>query len=139
MEQCKHVEETLKSLWHQNSKDLPKDFLIDNIIHVGNKCDLIDADTRAKFTDTNLKLISAKTQSGCNDLLLEIERKIFQVTNRQKMIIKVPMGGQESAWLYKNAAVTDSKADPENSQKLLLSVVISMAKLQQFRHYFLSK
>ena len=73
---------------------------------------------------------------GINDLLLSIEEMLLNQTNRQKIIIKVSMGGEEMQWLYKNAAVTESAADPDNSQQILLSVVIHKAKLQQFKHHF---
>lgn len=46
------------------------------------------------------------------------------------------MGGEEMQWLYKNSAVTESAADPEDSQQILMSVVIHNAKLQQFKHHF---
>ncbi|XP_053686940.1 putative GTP-binding protein 6 [Sabethes cyaneus] len=69
-------------------------------------------------------------------ILQEIERQILVVTGRQKLIIRVPMGGQEVAWLYKNAAVTETAADPRDSQRLLVGAVITEAKLQQFRHLF---
>ncbi|XP_053697344.1 uncharacterized protein LOC128744388 [Sabethes cyaneus] len=62
-------------------------------------------------------------------LLQEIERQILVVTGRQKLIIRVPMGGQEVAWLYKNAAVTETAADPRDSQRLLVGAVITEAKL----------
>ncbi|XP_053692303.1 putative GTP-binding protein 6 [Sabethes cyaneus] len=52
------------------------------------------------------------------------------------LIIRVPMGGQEVAWIYENAAVTETAADPRDSQRLLVGAVITEAKLQQFRHLF---
>lgn len=76
---------------------------------------------------------------GVNDLLVEIERQILKVTNRIKMIIRVPMGGEELSWLYKNSAVTPALADPNNSQYLLAHVVISELSLQQFKNTFSKK
>lgn len=135
-EQRKHVEATLQSLLI-NSKNSHNIKLLENIINVGNKCDLIDKSENFSNYGNDLNVISSTTLAGINDLQLEIERKILMMTNRTKMRIKVPMGGEESLWLYKNTAVTDSKADPNDSQNILLSVVISESKLQQFRHHFL--
>ncbi|XP_062560863.1 putative GTP-binding protein 6 [Armigeres subalbatus] len=133
-EQKRHVETTLKSLLRTSGvTHQPK--LLDNVINVGNKADLLpDTDGHG-----DIQLVSSKTLHGMNDLLKEIERKILQVTGRQKMIIRVPMGGSEVAWLYKNAAVTETAADPVDSQRMLVSVVITEAKLQQFRHQFVIK
>lgn len=135
-EQRRHVEETLKSLL-SNTKHVDNDRLLKNIINVGNKSDLIAKEDLTKFSD--LQLISSKTLTGIESLLTNVEEQILATTNRTKIIIKVPMGGEESSWLYKNAAVTKTIADPNNSQNLLLSVVISHAKLQQFRHYFIKR
>lgn len=139
-EQRKHVEHTLQSLL-VNSKNAHNVKLLENIVNVGNKSDLVaDINQVISSDDRNdLKLISSTTLAGINDLEMEVERKILAVTNRAKITVKVPMGGEESLWLYKNAAVTESKADPKDSQNILLSVVISESKLQQFKHHFLKR
>lgn len=134
-EQRKHVEATLQSLM-VNTKNLHTTKLLENIVNVGNKCDLIVGDDKKVYAGNDLNVISSTTLAGINDLQLEIERKILSMTNRTKMRIKVPMGGEESVWLYKNAAITNSSADPNDSQSLVLNVVISESKLQQFRHNF---
>lgn len=130
-EQRNHVETTLASLIRNNTKQT--DHIMDNVINVGNKVDLVPADER-NFDD--LRTISSKTLAGVNDLLVEVEQKLLSVTNRMTMTMRVPMGGEEMQWLYKNAAVADSEADANNSQMMLLHVVISNAKLQQFKHRF---
>lgn len=140
IEQRKHVEVTLQSLL-ANSKNAHNVKLLENIINVGNKSDLVAdiGQVTSSAEQNDLKLISATTCAGINDLEMEIERKILAVTNRSKITVKVPMGGEESLWLYKNAAVTESMADPEDSQNMLVSVVISESKLQQFKHHFLKR
>lgn len=133
-EQRRHVEQTLRSLL-QNTIGDPK--LLSRVINVGNKSDLIAAEDHAKHSDLNM--ISSKMMIGIDDLLVEVEKRILEATQRQQMIIRVPMGGSEASWLYKNCAVTETSADPKNPQNLQLNVVISEAKLQQFRHHFLKK
>nr|XP_029731787.1 putative GTP-binding protein 6 [Aedes albopictus] len=134
LQQKKHVETTLTSLLKSSgvAQGHPP---LDNVINVGNKVDLLA--TRGIETPTGIQhLVSSKTLHGMHVLLEEIERKILEVTGRRKIIIRVPMGGSEVAWLYKNAAVTETAADPEDSQRMLVSAVITEAKLQQFRHQF---
>ncbi|XP_035891145.1 putative GTP-binding protein 6 [Anopheles stephensi] len=137
-EQRAHVERTLGKLMHSGERPLSPE----RIINVGNKIDLVP-DPSALAVECNdygrLHLISSQTLVGVHELLLEVERRVLKVTGRQRIVIRVPMGGPEMAWLYKNAAVTESAADPENAERLLVSVVITDAKLQQFRHLFIRK
>lgn len=127
LEQKKHVETTLATLLKSTGTNQPP-----NIINVGNKVDL----HRSPNSPPNLHLVSSKTLAGINDLLGTIEQNLLQTTGRQRIVIRVPMGGPEVAWLYKNAAVTDTGADPDDSQRMLVSAVITDAKLAQFRHQF---
>lgn len=130
-EQKQHVETTLASLIRNNTKQT--DHIMDNVINVGNKLDLVPVEQR-NFRD--MRTISSTTLAGINDLLIDVEKKLLSVTNRMQMTMRVPTGGQEMQWIYKNAAVTDSEADTKDSQMILLHVVISQAKLQQFKHRF---
>jgi GTP-binding protein HflX len=132
-EQKNHVETTLASLIRNNTEQY--DHIMENIITVGNKVDLVD--TKSLNLPENMDLISSATGEGIQVLLEKVEARLLELTDRKKMIVKVPMGGEEMQWLYKNSAVTDSEADPENSQQMLLHVVIANSKLQQFRHHFL--
>lgn len=130
-EQRNHVETTLASLIRNNTKQT--DHIMDNVINVGNKVDLVPTDQR---NFVGLRTVSSTTLAGVNDLLEEVEAKLLSATNRIKMTIRVPTGGDEVQWIYKNAAVTASEADAKDSQMILLHVVISDAKLQQFKHRF---
>lgn len=136
-EQKRHVENTLASLRKSIGFDGATGPV--KIINVGNKCDLIEDHAGLLERHPDLLLVSSKTLNGVHSLLQEIERQILAVTGRQKLIIRVPMGGQEVAWLYKNAAVTETAADPQNSQQLLVGTVITEVKLQQFRHLFVKR
>lgn len=133
-DQRDHVETTLASLIRNNTKQT--EHIMENVINVGNKVDLVPVEQR-NFSD--LRTISSTTLAGINDLLIEVEQKVLSATNRIKMTMRVPMGGEEMQWLYKNTAVTESEGDTTNSQMILLHVVISDAKLQQFKHHFVGK
>lgn len=139
VEQRKHVEQTLQSLL-QNSNNVERERLFNSIINVGNKCDLIEPGDVEQWIGTeNLQLISSKTLTGIQDLMEVVEKQILIATNRKKITIRVPMGRAESVWLYKNTAVTEVVGDPQNAENCLMTVIISEAKLQQFRHIFVGK
>lgn len=148
-EQSRHVEQTLRELLasvYETRTGEGKYNSLANVIHVGNKADLmkaplvVDGDSAEEAEEprlpADLALISSKTGEGIETLRAHIETELLRVTNRSRITMKVPMGGPESSWLYKNAAVTEAAADPNNAQNLLLSVVISDTELAKFRHQF---
>lgn len=136
IEQKKHVEETIQSLIQKSelNKSSPINFMI-----VGNKFDLLDDPSQFRTEDSNMKLISSTKLTGINELLMEIEEKVLKITKRIKMVVKVPNGGEEMAWLYKNSAVASSDVDPDDSQNILLYIVIAESILQQFKYKFLNR
>lgn len=145
IEQRKHVEKTLKSLLQDKGED--KERLLNNVITVGNKCDLVaDLEKARELLSidetsgaTYKHVISSITRQGINELRSEIERNILRTTNQMKMIIRVPMSGEELAWLYKNSAVTRTVADPNNAEYLLAHVVINELTVQKFKSEFIKK
>lgn len=141
--QRSHVEKTLRELLASGDEDRRQ--LLGSMITVGNKCDLIDDRDTARELMSHSQytysqhIISSVTMEGINELRLEIENKILRSTGRIKMIIRVPQGGEELAWLYKNAAVTRTIADPKNQEYLMAHVVITELTVQQFKNEFLKK
>lgn len=134
-QQKKHVEETLRQL--QASISSIEGAKLPPIIDVGNKVDLVNDSTLLDSFQEH-HLVSSTTKSGINDLLAYLENAVLQTTNRKKMIIKVRNGGEEAAWLYKNTAVTKVEADENNSDQLMMHVVISEAVLQKFKSEFIN-
>lgn len=132
-EQRNHVETTLAALIRNNTAQT--DHIMENVINVGNKVDLV-AENERNFD--GLRTVSSTTLAGLNDLLLEVEEKLLKATNRLPITMRVPSGGEEMQWLYKNAAVSDTEADEKDSQMILMHVVISNAKFEQFKHRFVS-
>lgn len=84
-----------------------------------------------------IHFISSTKLHGINDLMVALERNILESTKRIKMIIRVPQGGQELQWLYKNAAVTLCEADTKSSEYLLVHVVLTELILIKFKNTFL--
>ncbi|KNC24666.1 hypothetical protein FF38_13565 [Lucilia cuprina] len=135
--QKQHVEMTLKSLTQNMCWETEDKVNLPPIISVGNKIDLLHSkDVINSFS--GLK-VSAKKQQGLSELMSEIENHILTTTNRRKLTIRVPNGGIEMSWLYKNAAVVNMKADSEDSQNLLMDIVIKESVLQQFKKQFCQK
>lgn len=146
-DQREHVEQTLRKLVYNS--DSEKLQLLKNIINVGNKCDLVaDVEqSRESFeswsnkneTEEPMHFISCAKGSGMAGLVEAIERNILKVTNRIKMIIRVPQGGEELAWLYKNTAVTQTEVCNKNNEYLKVHVLLTELAVTQFKNTFLKK
>lgn len=132
--QRNHVEATLRSLAFNMSSVDSTASQLPPIINVYNKCDLIPG--KSQPTSESDHHISARTQMGLDSLLVDIEQQILLATGRKKLKMRVPNGGQEMAWLYKNAAVVETMADEKNSEWLMMQVVITQRTLDQFKKKF---
>lgn len=133
--QTEHVESTLKKLGcNMDLRDASTGEQLPSppILRVANKIDLVE---NAETWKDCLK-ISCKHSTGLAELLKTIEDSILEVTGRRKLTIRVPQGGQEMAWLYKNSAVSHLKADPNSSQHLLMEVILTEHVFQQFQRQF---
>lgn len=121
--------------------------LLENVINVGNKCDLVDkldesiehfdSYSNQNKTDEPMHFVSCSKGSGLSELLQAIENNILTVTNRKKMIFRVRQGGEEYAWLYKNTAVTNTEMCDKNSEYLKVHVLLTDLALTQFKNTFL--
>lgn len=147
LDQRQHVEKTLKNLMFES--EAAKQRLLDNVINVGNKCDLVKSlDERIEQFDSlendnktaePMHFISCVKGDGLDTLKMAIERNLLKVTERKKMIIRVPQGGRELAWLYKNTTVTHSEEDEKNAEYVKAHVILTDLALIQFKNTFLKK
>ncbi|XP_063228745.1 putative GTP-binding protein 6 [Bacillus rossius redtenbacheri] len=127
--QTETVQETLQSLQVQKE-------LVENLVVVGNKTDLAPPDALRNEPPDTLQ-VSATTHRGLTQLCEKLEQVVVAATNRMVVVMKVPMGGAEAAWLYKEATVVDVKADEDDMQCMLMKVVISRENIARFRRYFI--
>lgn len=127
-----HVEQTLKTLANNILMDEDNGVPLPPVINVGNKVDLVNTD-RKEFTGL---LVSAKNQTGLSSLLGEIENQVLHTTQRRKMTIRVPSGGSEMAWLYKNSAVMNIWSAKDDAQNVMMDILIKESVLQQFKKTF---
>lgn len=119
---------TLKNL----SQKVAAGDVMDKVITVRNKCDLVQNQTE----NDDVVYVSAKTGFGLNQLVERIEKSVMENTDRCTVSLRVPVGGEEIRWLYKNAVVIDSECD-DDVQFQNAKVVIPSGKLEQFKHYFI--
>lgn len=129
-----HVESTLRSLAFSVAGGDSTATRMPPIINVYNKCDLLAPNAQPR--ENTAHLISARSHIGLDPLLKDIERQVLAVTDRRKLQMRVPNGGPEMAWLYKNAAVVSTVADEKNPERLLMQVVISQLTLDKFKREF---
>ncbi|KAH8363677.1 hypothetical protein KR084_013006 [Drosophila pseudotakahashii] len=132
--QRNHVEATLRSLAFNVAGGDSTASQLPPIINVYNKCDLVSAETQS--SPDSVHHISARAQTGLESLLDDIEQQILTATGRRKLQMRVPSGGPEMAWLYKNSAVVKTTADEKNPERLMMHVVISQRTLDQFKRQF---
>uniref|UniRef100_A0A6P7GLI1 GTP-binding protein 6 n=1 Tax=Diabrotica virgifera virgifera TaxID=50390 RepID=A0A6P7GLI1_DIAVI len=124
-----HVLKTLQQLGKDTESDITN-----KIMTVGNKCDLVE-----DVKDDRTLLISAKLGIGLDELRFNIEKAIMKATGRRYITIKVPNGGEEIRWLYKEATVVSQHPDETNPQVMKTNVIITEMKLNKFKHIFLSR
>lgn len=146
-DQRRHVECTLEDLMYES--EMKKDNLLKNVINVGNKCDLasdynekveeFNSLTNNNETSEQMHFISCVKGYGIEQLKQAIEKNLLKVTDRKKMIIRVPQSGDELAWLYRNTAVTHTDIDDRNHEYIKVHVLITDLALTQFKNEFLKK
>lgn len=147
LHQRRHVENTLEDLMFES--DVKKENLLQNVINVGNKSDLVENlnEISENFeclknenqTAEQMHFVSCVKGHGINELKTAIEKNILKVTERKKMIIRVRQGGEELSWLYKNTAVTHTEIDDRNHEYVKVHLLLTDLALTQFKNEFLKK
>ncbi|XP_015918190.1 putative GTP-binding protein 6 isoform X2 [Parasteatoda tepidariorum] len=123
-------ETVLKTLEELN---LPEK-LMNSIIEVRNKIDLIDDPNLHQ--DSDALYISATDGTGLPKLLESLEQNLFENTEFDVQLLRVPNGGKEYSWLLREAAIRDAMADTDDANYLILEVIISSSNLSKFKHEF---
>lgn len=123
--QAVHVIKTLKSM------KLPEN-LMNNMITVGNKVDLVSGPVESGLP------VSSTCGTGIDVLKREIETSIIKATGQIFIKIRVPNGGPEYTWLHRESTVTKVVADEKDFQFAFVNTLITEAKLNKFKHDFIS-
>nr|CAD7447904.1 unnamed protein product [Timema bartmani] len=128
--QCETVTATLQRL------NVDKN-LLENVIVAGNKIDLPHRLGPDMTLPPDITRVSALHHTGLNALSSRIEKSVLAATGRVSMVIRVLAGSSEMAWLYKEVAVSEVVSDSEDSQYVLVRVVISEGQLGRFKRLFI--
>ncbi|ESO99351.1 hypothetical protein LOTGIDRAFT_113712, partial [Lottia gigantea] len=116
------------------SSILPPDRL-HSIIEVCNKTDLVPLEKLQEEKENDKLFVSAATGQGLQDLQLQIQQKLITVTGKLYKTFRIPNGGAELSWLYKEATVQNIEAD-KDCNYLIVETIISPAVYQRFTSYF---
>lgn len=108
--------------------------LLDRMITVKNKCDLV----QHQNMDDGVLYVSAKMGFGLEKLRKKVEEAVVQSTDRCVVSLRVPVGGDEIRWLYKNAVIINSEFN-EETEFQNVQVIIPSGRLEQFKHYFIKE
>ncbi|XP_023707489.1 putative GTP-binding protein 6 isoform X2 [Cryptotermes secundus] len=92
--QAETVTSTLRSL-HLSSH------LLDNILVVGNKTDLLPEGTEIEDLNCDV-LVSSVTNQGLDDLVMQLNKTVLKATGRHALNVRVLMGGEEVSRLMEN-------------------------------------
>ncbi|CAH1153507.1 unnamed protein product [Phaedon cochleariae] len=106
--------------------------IMDKVISVGNKIDLAEI-----VEESDLVTVSAKNGIGLNNLRSHLEKAILKFTARQILTVKIPNGGDEIRWLYKNSTVVSEIPSEDNQQLIKAKIIITDSNLRKFRHNFI--
>ncbi|KAJ8947104.1 hypothetical protein NQ318_002463 [Aromia moschata] len=117
-----HVLSTLKDLGAQTGYEN----IMEKVIHVGNKCDLVKDIHTLKDKSLDM-MVSGKKEIGLEKLRSYLEDIVLKATSRQKITIRVINGGDEIRWLYKNATVVHAIPDTD-PQYVKAKVIITQSK-----------
>nr|CAD7600995.1 unnamed protein product [Timema genevievae] len=130
--QCETVTATLQRL------NVDKN-LLENVIVAGNKIDLPHRLGPDMTLPPDITRVSALHHTGLNALSSRIEKSVLAATGRVSMVVRVLAGSSEMAWLYKEVAVSEVVSDSEDSQYVLVRVVISEGQLGRFKRLFIDQ
>lgn len=104
------------------------------VINVANKCDIVrkDIDKEEAIPEDTIP-VSSVNLTGIDLLRLKIEKEILNAANLLSKRIRVPIGGLVESWLYKETTVINAEPDPEDSQYLLMDVVMTTSSFYRLK------
>jgi len=108
--------------------------LKNRMIVVANKIDLVD--NQQVFDNTEKLLVSATSGTGLDQLIQRLEEAIITNTGRLEKTLRVPNGGTQYQWLYRQSAIREIIVDPKDDNFLFLKVYITYQSFEKFKHSF---
>lgn len=112
--------------------------LLESMITVGNKIDLIDPSDWQSVKKDGMIPISTVKGYGLKYLIGIIENKIIAETGRKRAVIRVRTGSEEFEWLMHNVTVYDVETDSRDENYSLVHGLLLDLEFNQFKKYFAS-
>ncbi|XP_072045712.1 putative GTP-binding protein 6 [Amphiura filiformis] len=109
--------------------------LLHNMVEVDNKVDLI-GDTSLEDVDAHGIIISATQGTGLGKLQHYVEKKILQVTDTVVCQLKISLHSEQLRWLYNEATVQQTHECEDDTESLLVDVVMSGVAFAKFKSRF---
>ncbi|CAN7990467.1 unnamed protein product [Ixodes hexagonus] len=106
--------------------------LLESIIEVGNKIDLLPCLPE----DEAANLVSCVDGTGVQQLRHTIERQLIENTGRTVIRLRVPTGGSEYRWLFKEGTFQTCSVDEQDTNYSFIDAVLTPVALAKFRHHF---
>lgn len=107
--------------------------LLETMISVGNKIDMLDESEWTQLQDADYIPISATEGFGLDLVVRRVERTIMEETGRKKMVFRCKTGSEEYNWLVQNVTISSSEADDKDMNYSLLSTVVLPYDLERFK------
>jgi len=123
-----HVLQTLRNL------DIPEN-LIQSMITVGNKSDLVNENEWNYIRDDGMIPISTKTGLNMEELLHKIDSILIKETNRVHAVFKVPTGGDEFQTILKNTNAVVVEVCQEDPNFSLIKTIALDYQLKQYQEW----
>lgn len=108
------------------------DVLINSMIEVHNKIDLID---NYEASDSQVLPVSALKEHGLKELKSVIEGQILNSTGKHILDLKVDLSSSQLSWLYKEATVQDVEVIADEGAAVV-KVIISSAAYGRYKKRF---
>lgn len=105
------------------------------MIEVGNKADRQHERSKVEIPPGAI-VTSAVTGQGMAELRAALQKAVIQTSGLLEKKFRIPMQGSMLAWLYKEATVKSADACANDSEHLLVDVVISKASYERFKAAF---
>lgn len=128
--QALDVEDVLSQLESETETDRPP------VLEVWNKADALSEDVRGVMEATcsnrdDVVMTSATTGEGIDELLLQVQEKLFSGT--RDFLLKIePKFGKARSWLHEHCDVTSEVVDEHGN--ILVRVQLSKRELNQFSY-----
>lgn len=110
--------------------------VLDSMITVGNKVDLIPPEDWKSIEEDGMIPISCVEGRGLESLMQQVDSFLIESTGRRQVTLRVPTGSKEYFYLRQNVAVSSIDIDEEDQNYSLVHALLLNLELKQFEKRF---